>query len=117
MLFVHTLGEVGRSATTSELLADRMNSHEHMPQTCEHELWIYDGPSFPIKCKGKNWITLVTPLVFLKKDNQAFVGHVWINLNEEYNLDLVNMGRKIGMGDQTVYNQETKKLIQQRYGS
>lgn len=115
MLFVRELGHVSRSTHTAELLADLMNTQHtvHTPQLAE--LWQYDGESFPIKCKSRNWISLTTPFVFLKKQDQAFVGHNWVNLHEDQNHLLTLVGRQIGMGDHIMYNQKTQELIQKRH--
>ena len=115
MLFVCELGHQTRSATTAEILAQHMItlSKPQAPPMCE--LWQYDGVEFPIKCKGHNWIILSTPFVFLKQADQAFVGHNWVNLSEEQNTRLTQLGQQIGMADHIMYNQKTQELIQKRH--
>lgn len=115
MLFVCELGHSERSVTTAELLAEIMIKNSQPTSSVLCELWQYDGVEFPIKCKGSNWITLMTPFVFLKKSHMAFVGHNWVNLQEDQNLKLIQNGSQIGMADQIMYNQKTQELIQKRH--
>lgn len=117
MQFVVTFGTPTRSAHTAEILADLM-TQQHVPaagRMCE--LWQYDQESFPIKCKGSNWIILNTPFVFLKDQHQAFVGHVWVNLKDSENQQLIKGAQQIGMGDHSVYNKITNQLIQKRHST
>lgn len=117
MLFVATFGAQTRSAHTAEIMADLMTKNHECVRPSQWELWQYDQESFPIKCKGNNWIILNTPFVFLKDQHRAFVGHVWVNLKDSENQQLMNGAQQIGMGDHSVYNKITNQLIQKRHST
>jgi hypothetical protein len=115
MLFVHTLGHQSRSASTAELIADHMSAKVSQSTLPMYELWQFDQESFEITCGDRKHMILNSPFVFLKNQDQLFVGHVWVHLNQGRNTDLIRLGHKIGMADQNMYNQQTQKLIQQRH--
>jgi hypothetical protein len=115
LMFAKHLQPGVRSQTTAELLADRMNSHVHPHVAHQHELWQYDGEACWIKCAARQHMQLVPPFVFLKNQNQAYVGRVWVSLLDAENYVLIQQGRQIGMADHSRYNQITHELIQKRY--
>lgn len=115
ILFAKHLNPGSRSQTTAELLADRMNSHTTSHVSVQHELWQYDGEACWIKHTHNQHIQLVPPFVFLKNQNQAYVGRVWVNLDVPDNYVLIQHGRQIGMADHSRYNQITHEMVQKRY--
>lgn len=114
MLFVATVGQVAKSVTTAEALADRMQT-AHVSKSAQYEIYKYVGMEQVITTPNKNQLIIAAPFVFMKQNNRIFVSHNWLNLSDGNNHQIMNQCHLVGLGDSILYNKLTQDLIRQRH--
>jgi hypothetical protein len=116
MQFVHQLGHQTRSNTTAELLAEKMISACSVDTVhTTHDIYLYTGPDCEIKLNNKNWLIMRGSFLFMTQGTRMFVSHNWTSMDLGNNYIVIQHAKKVGHGDQNLYNQMNQQHLKDKY--
>lgn len=111
MLFVAQLGHQTKSDTTANLLAEKMIEGSTAVAPDSWPIWQYLGEAKFAKCVSNGSVQIQCNDVFIQKQNQLFIQHIWCHIDH----DILSQSQSLGMGTFENLNVKIQEILNQRY--